>query len=158
MQIRAARCIYWNISNVQWDWNIALHIWPWISDDVVRCFLITGVRDWIEKTNTPSGLGAQPPVTPLQNHSISSAHYQKVTRTVVHTLSESGENRSYLELRLRRPCSSITSQTPDTLSHLAETLAITGFCRINRQQPSQNPNLSLRQSALNLKFYRSDLQ
>lgn len=129
LQIRGSKCLYWTISNVQRDWNSAFHMWPWISDDVVRCFLITGVQGWLEKPNSPSGLGAQPPVTPPQSHPISSTHLQRVSGTVVHTLSK----LTYLELRPLGPCSSQSLPSlPDTLSHLAETPAITSFCHITR--------------------------
>lgn len=75
--------------------------------------------------------------SPARNHSISSEGHQ-----------DGGPyfERARESLLLRAPSPgtlflSITSQTLDTLSHLAEALAIMCFCRINRQQPSQKPNL-----------------
>lgn len=107
---------------------------------------MAAVTDWIEDTNSPSGLGAQPPVTPLQ-------HQQEIIQFHPHAIRrspgwwsilwESRENRSYLELHLLGLlCLSITSQTADTLRHLAETLA--SACHINsREKPSPNRDLIL---------------
>lgn len=98
------------------------------------------VKDWIEQIDSPSGLGAQPPVTPLQlQQEINQFHPFTSRRSPGwwSILWESRENRSYLELRLSGHLFlSITCQTLKSLSHLAETLAITRLCHISSREQS----------------------
>lgn len=108
--------------------------------------LMWGVRGWIEYTDSPSGLGAQPPVTPLQpQQEIIQFHPQAIRRSPGRwsILLASRENRSYLVLCPSRPLFlSITSKTPDTLSHLAESLTSARLCHINScEQSALNPDL-----------------
>lgn len=102
---------------------------------------MAGVWDWIEQTGSPSGSGAQPPVTPLQpQQEIIQFHLHASRRSAGwwSILWESRENRSYLELRLPGPLFlSITSQTQDMPSQLAETAAIIHFRHISRTTHSE---------------------
>lgn len=107
---------------------------------------MAGVRDWIEQASSPSGLGAQPPVTPPQlQQEIIQFHPHTSRRSVGwwSILWESRENRSYLELRLLGPLFlSITSQTRWATS--PQTVAITHLWSVScRQQPGLNPDLIL---------------
>ena len=143
-QIRAGECIYWNLSNVCWDWNtssyLAINKWwccemfPDHSGGRGLKGRTAAVGEWIEPRDSPSGLGAQPPVTPLQpQQEIIQFHPRAIGRSPVWwaILWASRENRSYLELRLPGPLFlSITPRSPDTPRHLAETLAITRLCSI----------------------------
>lgn len=108
--------IYGNVSNVRRDWNTALHIWSWISDGVVRYFPDRkGSGGRIEKTNTPSGLRAQPPVTPSQppQEIIPFQHRQSQGHQDGGPCFRRGrENRSYLDVCLPGSCSS-QSLPPD---------------------------------------------
>lgn len=133
-----------------WDWNIALHIWLINKWWCCEMFLghsrgkgvqwTVGVKDWIGQIDSPSGLGAQPPVTPLQLQQEIIQFHPFASRRSLGWWSiiwESRENRSYLELHLPRHLFlSVTCQTPEALSHLAETLAITHHRRINSTEQS----------------------
>lgn len=110
LQIRAGECIYWNFPNVCWDWNtssyLAINKWwccemfPDHSGGKGLKRWMAAVREWIEPRDSPSGLGAQPPVTPLQpQQEIIQFHPRAIGRSPVwwSILWASRENRSYLE-------------------------------------------------------------
>lgn len=115
----------------------------------------TGLR----RPTLPSGLGAQPPVTPLQQEIVQ--FHQKVIGMGVLTLNEQ-ENRSYLELRLQGTCSS--QSLPRLWTHWATWLILWPLHVFAASVDNNSVRSliwffpSLRLSALRLKFRCNDLQ